>query len=58
MDLLEFQTDPLKFFEALTIPSAHGPQRFADCMADFQRERFSQIAPALVSIATGEKPTT
>ena len=56
MDLLPFQTDPIAFFDALTIPSAHGPQRFADCMADFQRERFASIAPALVAVATGQKP--
>jgi len=56
MDLKKFASDPMAFQEALIIPSAHGPQRFGDCMADFQRERFAGINPALIAIAKGEKP--
>ncbi len=55
-DIQKYAKDPLAFFDALTIPSAHGPKRFAECMAGFQRERFSQIAPALLALAKGEKP--
>ena len=58
LNLTKFASDLLAFQKALMIPSVHGPQRFADCMGDFQRERFEGINPALLSIAKGEKPDT
>lgn len=48
--------DPAAFQEAIVIPSAHGAQRFGDCMADFQRERFASINLSLVAVAKGEMP--
>jgi len=36
--------------------SARGPQCFSDVMAEFQRERFAGINPALLSVSRGEKP--
>lgn len=54
----ELAADPAKFQASLVIPSAHGPARFGSVMADFQRERFAQINPALVAVARGKKPAT
>lgn len=54
--LREYAVDPLAFLVDLMIPSVHGPHRFGDCMADFQRERFKGIAPALLAVARGQKP--
>jgi hypothetical protein len=51
-----FAADPLAFIRALTIPSAHGPRRFGDCMAAFQAEAFADIAPAMLAVARGERP--
>lgn len=59
MDVRTFATisiDPAAFQAELIIPSVHGPRRFGDVMADFQRERFASINPALVAIANGDKP--
>jgi len=42
--------------ESIIIPSAHGTQRFGEIMAEFQRERFASINPALVAIARDERP--
>ena len=56
VDLKAFASDPAKFQEALTIPSAHGPKRFGDCMGDFQRERFAGINPALLAVSHGKRP--
>jgi phage terminase large subunit-like protein len=56
--LVTFRTQPLMFQQALVVPSCHGPKRFGDIMADFQRERFEQINPALLSVARGERPAT
>jgi len=55
-ELQQFAADPLAFLAELIIPSVHGPRRFGDCMADFQRLRFESLAPALLAIARGEKP--
>lgn len=49
-------SDPAAFQAEIVIPSGHGPQRFGDCMADFQRERFASINPSLVAVAKGEMP--
>ena len=56
VNIRKFATDPMAFFDALVIPSARGTQRLGDCIADFQRERFEGLIPALISIAKGEKP--
>src|SRR4051794_22757350 len=56
VDIRKFASDPIAFAEALTIQSARGRARFGDVMADFQRERFTAIAPALVAVAKGEQP--
>ena len=56
IDIKAFASDPAAFQAEIVIPSAHGPQRFGDCMADFQRERFAGINDALLSIANGTKP--
>jgi hypothetical protein len=54
--LRQFAADPMLFINALMIPSARGPRRFHAVMADFQRERFAAIVPALLAVAKGEKP--
>ncbi|HWB10793.1 MAG TPA: hypothetical protein VG826_16305 [Pirellulales bacterium] len=54
--IAELMTDPAKFQAAVIIPSAHGKRRFGDVMADFQRERFALLNPALVALARGEMP--
>jgi phage terminase large subunit-like protein len=54
--LKHFAAAPLAFIENLTIPAVHGPRMFGVCMAQFQRERFASIAPALLAVARGEKP--
>ena len=51
-----YASGPAAFIADLTIPGARGPVRFGDAMADFQRERFASIIPALVAVAAGEKP--
>lgn len=53
-----FKTDPPACREVLVIPSASGPRPFGECMgeADFQRERFTGIDPALLAVAKGDKP--
>jgi len=51
-----FATDPATFQEELVIPSAQGPARFGDVMADFQRRRFAGLNSALLAVARGEKP--
>lgn len=48
--------NPAVFQETLIVPSCRGPQRFGDIMADFQRERFASINPALLAVAKGETP--
>jgi hypothetical protein len=45
------------FRQHLVIPAGHGLARFADVMADFQREDFARIDSALIALASGHKPT-
>ena len=52
--LRKFATDFLAFAEVLLIPSARGVRRFGDVMADFQRQWFQDVAPALVALARGQ----
>jgi len=56
LNILTFATDPMAFLDALVIPSARGTAKFADVMADFQRQRFQQIVPALLAVANDKKP--
>ena len=56
IDIRQFASDPAAFQNAIVIPSVYGPQRFGDCMAEFQRERFAGINPSLLAIANGTKP--
>ncbi len=56
MNLREMQSDPMRFFEELYIPGVHGSSKFGDVMAEFQRERFAEIIPAVVAVAKGEEP--
>jgi hypothetical protein len=57
MSQADYVNSPLAFLNDLIIPSVQGPQRFGDCMADFQRERFMLLVPALLALARGEKPS-
>lgn len=50
-DLLAWKDDPLRFAEALELPTAAGTRRFGEVMADFQRERFRALAPDLQALA-------
>ena len=52
----QYAADFLAFAADLTIPSASGPAVFGNIMADFQRERFAALAPALQAVAMGNKP--
>src|SRR5215207_4509025 len=57
MNLKAFAADPLAFFDALLIPSAHGVRPFGDVMApEGQRDWFKAIAPSLLAVANGERP--
>lgn len=48
--------DPMLFIRGLLIPSAHGPQVFAKCMADFQLKSFKRIVPSLKALRDGREP--
>jgi len=48
--------DPAAFQGALLIDTPRGKRPFGEVMADFQRERFAAINPALLAVARGEKP--
>ncbi|HVX15106.1 MAG TPA: terminase large subunit [Pirellulales bacterium] len=48
--------DPAAFQAGVLIPVAGAGRRFGDVMADFQRERFAAINPALLAVAAGERP--
>jgi hypothetical protein len=52
----QMSNNPALFREHLMIPAVHGPARFADVMADFQREDFGKIDPAFLALAAGTKP--
>jgi hypothetical protein len=54
--LRDYAGDPLAFLADLTIPGARGVVRFGDAWADFQREEFTALAPALLAVANGTKP--
>jgi len=48
--------DFLQFLQAVTIPSATGPQRLGDCIVPFQTEFFEDFAPTLHAIRDGTMP--
>jgi hypothetical protein len=52
----EMFANPSLFREHLVIPAGRGAARFADVMADFQRQDFTRIDPALIALARGHKP--
>ncbi len=52
----KYASDFLAFADDLVIPAGHGPARFGDVMADFQRQRFTDLAPALHAVAKGQRP--
>lgn len=54
--LREFASDPAAFQRELIIPGARGSARFGEVMAEFQRERFARLNPALLAVAKGECP--
>lgn len=52
-----YADDPMAFLEDLIIPApAHGPIRFGDVMAGFQRETFAKLTPSLLALARGKQP--
>ncbi len=55
-DLHEMAGSPAAFRDALLVPTGRGEFRFADIQADFQREAFASLDPALIAIARGEQP--
>lgn len=56
MDIRSFAADPMKFFDALIIPSAKGNRPFKEVMAPHQREWFQTVAPSLLAVAAGKQP--
>jgi hypothetical protein len=46
----------LVFAGGLYIPSAHGKQRFCDCMIDFQKEFFNLTGSSLIAVRQGTMP--
>lgn len=50
------KTDFLCFVRGLTIASQTGPRVFENCMEQFQRDCFNDIAPSLEAIRLGELP--
>ena len=55
--LRSYKSDFVAFAQNLVVPSAAGPARFGDIMADYQRETFRAMAPALHALAAGETPS-
>ncbi len=55
-DLLEMAASPAAFRDALLVPTGRGEFRFTDVQADFQRERFASLDPALLAVARGQQP--
>lgn len=50
-------TSPALFRQHLQLPGAHGVVNCAESLADFQRDWFSALDPALLAVSRGEKPT-
>jgi phage terminase large subunit-like protein len=49
-------SDCFGFIQGLDIPSASGTKLFRDCMQEFQRDTFQDIAPSLHAIRDGQMP--
>jgi len=54
--LRKLASNPAEFRESLIIPSASGPVRFGDCIADFQAKDFSALDGSFISLQNGKKP--
>lgn len=54
--ITRFAHDPAAFRRELVIPSAHGPARFGDVMADFQARDFAALDQGFTALAHGAKP--
>lgn len=50
-------SSPAIFRQNLQLPGAHGVVNCAESLADFQRNWFEALDPALVAVSRGEKPT-
>jgi hypothetical protein len=57
-DVAALAANPLAFIHALTIPSAGGPRPMGAVVAPFQSADFAAMAPALLALASGERPPT
>jgi hypothetical protein len=55
-EFLRMAAAPATFRQQLIIPAVHGPARFGDVIADFQRVDFATLDQAFVTLATGAKP--
>jgi hypothetical protein len=55
-DFQQMMGVPAVFREQLVIPAVHGPAKFGDVMADFQRADFAALDPALLALSNGSKP--
>jgi hypothetical protein len=56
MNIARFASDPTAFRDHLVIPSARGPARLGQVLADFQRADFAALDPALIALARGDQP--
>lgn len=52
----KLRQNPRLFRENLVIRSAHGPRRFGEIMAEFQRRDFKAMDAAFLALVRGEKP--
>jgi len=52
----EFAANPKVFRDHLVIPSARGPAKLGDVVADFQARDFAAMDPAFLALAAGNKP--
>lgn len=50
------QVDPLLFLRGLKISSGSRTQTFENCIADFQRVCFRDLAPSLTAVQRGDEP--
>jgi len=50
------ETDFMTFVRNLQLKGAHGPAKFDDIMASFQRECFEDLAPCLEALRSAEMP--
>ncbi|MGE5192237.1 MAG: hypothetical protein ACM3U2_07005 [Deltaproteobacteria bacterium] len=55
-DFATIAASPAEYRRRLIVPTARGPAPLADVAADFQRERFDSLDPALLSVSRGQTP--